>query len=349
MKKLICIFLIVAIVAVPLCSCEKGLSSYTDEMFALDTIIRFTLYDEDIDLCKETVKKCKDEIIRLENLLSATKEGSDIYALNNAFGDTVVVSSETSQLLEQSKEISKSVDSAFDISVKPLVSLWGFDTKEYKVPSQKEIENTLSCVGYEKIHIDGVNVTVDENTAVDLGGIAKGYIADSVRRIVDEGSVYSGIISLGGMIITVGKSSSYEKDCFTVGVEHPSENESYFFTFEMTQPFVSTTGGYQRFFEKDSKRYHHILDTKTGYPAESDISSVSVIGESASYCDALSTAFFVMGVEKTTQYLSEKGSDYQVIILSDDMKTLYLSKSFKDESIKHKLEKAYDNIEIIYI
>ena len=353
MKKLLCVVFALLFVCLPLCSCSVGQITYTDEMFALDTIIRFTLYDEDESLCKDTVDKCKDEITRLENLLSATKKDSDIGKINNRDSDTVAVTRETAELIKKANELSLSCSGAFDITVKPLVTLWGFDSKNYTVPTDQEIKETLLNVGYEKLRANDEKITLDENVALDLGGIAKGYICDRVKAIIEKTEVNSAIINLGGMIATIGQSSSKDKEHWRIGVEHPSDNESYFFTFDVIHPFVSTTGAYQRYFEKDSEIYHHILDTKTGYPAKSDISSVSVISDSGVECDALSTAFYVMGVEKTTDYinknLTQKGERYQVVILSSDMKTLYLSEEFEKDSIAHSIEKTFDDIEIVYI
>ena len=352
MKKLFCVVFTLLFVCFSLCSCESAEKAYTDEMFALDTIIRFTLYDESEQLCRETVDKCKEEITRLENLLSATKDTSDIGKINKRESDTVTVSEETAVLIKKANDISLSCDGAFDVSVKPLVSLWGFDSKNYNVPSKKDIEETLLNVGYEKIK-NSEKITLEKNVMVDLGGVAKGYICDRLKAIIKETDVNSALINLGGMIATVGESSKKDKDHWTIGVEHPKGDASYFFTFDVTQPFVSTTGAYQRFFEKDSEIYHHILDPKTGYPAKSDISSVSVISDSGLECDALSTAFYVMGVDETIEYINENLTDeknrYLLVMLSDDMKTLYLSKEFQEDNINHSIEKSFDDIKIVYI
>lgn len=353
MKNFFCVAFALLFVVLTLCSCKKTVTPYTDEMFALDTIIRFTLYDEDEELCKDVVGKCKDEITRLENLLSISKENSDIYKLNNSKEEKCSVNKETALLINEACDISKSCDGAFDISVRPLMTLWGFDTKEYRVPSDSEIEKTLPLVSYENINVDGEYVTKAENIEIDLGGIAKGYVADKVAKIIKNSGVSSALINLGGMITTVGESSSSDKDCWRIGIVHPKDKESYFFHFEVNETNVSTTGAYQRYFEKGSKVYHHIIDPKTGKPVENDISSVTVVGESGLKCDALSTAFYVMGVDKTAQYINDNFinelKDYKVILLSDDMKTLYLSGSFKNCDAQYELEKTFDDIKIVYI
>lgn len=354
MKKILCATVALVISVLSLCGCTNSQNFVKDEMFALDTIIRFTIYDEDEKLCKSTIDACKAEIVRLENLLSATKEGSDIYKLNHADGQAVKVSDETLFLIQNACEISTLTDGEFDISIRPLMSIWGFDTKEYKVPSSEDIEKTLLNVGYENIAINGNEITLKKGMAVDLGATAKGYIGDKVRDVINDSLVYSAIVDMGGMIITKGDGKSDDDRYFTIGLQYPDDKGECFFTFDCTEVAVSTSGAYQRYFELDGVRYHHILDSKTGKPSERDISSVTVIGEQGFECDALSTAFFVMGVDQTIDYLNAHRNDsfknLRLIILSADMKTLYLSEKFKSDNLNHEVLDPYSkDIEIVYI
>ena len=335
-------FLLLAFFACSLTACGETDSKYTDEMFALDTFISFTLYDNDEELCKTTVDECKREITRLEKLLSATHTSSDVYKINLSDGDSVQVSDETAYLIKESLELSSVVDGSFDITVRELMSAWGFDTKEYKVPENEVIEKALLKTGYEKVSVDKNLVTLESGVKIDLGGVAKGYITEMVSEVIKNSSVSCAVVNMGGMIITVGEKESGEK--FTLGVEHPDDNKGYFYTFETDEVFVSTSGAYQRYFEENSVRYHHILDSKSGKPAQSEFSSVTVVGKSGEKTDMLSTAFFVMGLDKTKEYLKEN-EDYEVIMLSADEKTLYVS-----ESINGSLEKEFkDDINIVYI
>ena len=354
MKKILCVAMALVITTLSLCGCSSYQNFVKDEMFALDTIIRFTIYDDDEQLCKSTIDACKAEIVRLENLLSATKESSDIYKLNHSSGKAVKVSDETLYLIKNACEISAKTDSAFDVTIRPLMSIWGFDTKEYKVPSNDEIEKTLLNVGYENIAINGNEITLKNGMALDLGATAKGYIGDEVRDVINDSFVYSAIVDMGGMIITKGDGKSDDESYFTIGLQYPDDNGECFFTFDCLETTISTSGGYQRYFESDGVRYHHILDSKTGKPSESDISSVTVIGEQGFECDALSTAFFVMGVDKTIGYVNTHKNDSfknsRVIILSSDLKTLYLSEEFKKDNLNHELLAPYSkDIEIVYI
>ena len=336
-----------------LCGCSEKKDSVTDEMFALDTIIRFTLYDDDTEFCEKLIDDCKAEITRLENILSATKEGSDIYKLNNANGETVTVSDETAELIANSLELCKSTDGAFDITIRPLMSVWGFDTKNYKVVTDEEIEKAKSFVSYKNVCIDGNVVSIKQGMAVDLGAVAKGYIGDKVRKILNNSSVYSALVDMGGMIICKGLSKSPDEMFWNIGLSYPDDSGECFLKFKNSSPAISTSGGYQRYFEEDGVIYHHIIDSKTGKPADSDISSVTVIDNDGYLCDALSTAFYVMGVDKTVEYLNTyknvMGDRSLVLILSDDKKTLYASQEFKTYNLEPELLKGYEDIEIVYI
>ncbi len=325
MKRICSLFLCVLFVLLLLCSCAENFEK-TDEMFALDTIITFKIADEDEFLAKDTIEKCKTEIARLENLLSATDEYSDVYNINHAKGKEIEVSMDTANLIKSACMISQSCDGAFDISVYPLVKLWGFDTKEYTVPDDDEIKDALQYVNYENISVDENKVTIGENMSIDLGAIAKGYIGNRLYEILKDSEIDSGLINLGGMIILYKNNNDNED--FNIGVEYPDSGE-VFATFKTKTPFVVTSGAYQRYFEENGEKYHHIMSPYTGKPSDSDISSVTVVGGDGVENDALSTAFYVMGVDKTLDYIkthkSKNGSAYSIIMLNDDKTKLYVT------------------------
>ncbi len=346
MKKLLCGFLAALFLLLSLCSCSTN-SVVTDEMFALDTIITFSIYNTDSKLAKETIDKCKREITRLEKLFSATKEGSDVYNINHSNGKAVQVSDETISLLKTAIDVSGSCDGAFDVSVYPLVKLWGFDTKNYTVPDNEDINKALKKVGYSDIYINDGTVTVPKGMSIDLGAIAKGYIAESVSSIMSAQDIHSGIVNLGGLVISHSNDNK-KVDDFTIGVEFPDSGE-VFAQFDNRIEFVVTSGAYQRYFEKDSVRYHHIIDPKSGVPANSDISSVTVVGADGARCDALSTAFYVMGIDNTIEYIktcAENGEGYyNIIILSKNKDRLYITRDIADSDFE--LYKEFkNNIEI---
>lgn len=342
MKKLLCIVLAVILALSVLCACSS-MSKVTDEMFALDTFITFTVYDNNEALCDTVIDDCKAEITRLENLLSATKEGSDVYNINNSHGEQVLVSDETAGLIKRACELSESCDGAFDISVYPLVTLWGFDTKDYTVPSDEEIEKTLASVSYKDITVSDNSVTLKDGMSIDLGAIAKGYIGECVREVLSDSGISRAVVNLGGTVILYNSSDDDEN--FTVGVEHPDTAE-VFATISTKEHFTVTSGAYQRYFELDGVRYHHIIDTTSGKPSDSDISSVTVIGSDGVANDALTTAFYVMGVDETLEYLKthtdETGQLYSFVILSDDFNTLYVSADLVESGFE--LESDYEEI-----
>lgn len=342
MKRFLSLLLCVVFV-LSLCACNSK-SSVTDEMFALDTIITFTIYGDDESISLGTIDKCKTEISRLEDMLSATKEGSDVYKINHSKGDTVEVSDETASLIKRSVELSQSCLGAFDISVYPIVQLWGFDTKEYKVPDDKEIADTLKNVGYDNIVIGNDNtVTLGENMSIDLGAVAKGYIGERLYDILAQQDIERGLINLGGMVIAYNCSGN-DAD-WQIGVEYPDSSD-VFAVFKTNTAFTVTSGAYQRYFEENSVRYHHIIDPNSGKPSDSDISSVTVITSDGVAGDALSTAFFVMGIDKTLEYIKtradEYSEEYSFIILNSEKDKVYISADLADGGFE--IQKAYEDL-----
>lgn len=329
-KKLLAFVLCVVFVLLSLCSC-KAEKSASDEMFALDTIITFKIYDSDKDKAENTISLLKDTITRLESSLSATKKGSDVYNINHSSGEKVYVSEATATLIKTACEISESCGGAFDISVYPLVKLWGFDKKEYKVPTQSEISDVLADVNFRNITIEDNSVTVKKGMSIDLGAIAKGYISNCVYDVMKSEKIERGIVNLGGMVVTYNSDESQSD--WEIGVEYPDTGE-LFGKLSGKYTFTVTSGAYQRYFEENGVRYHHIIDPKTGSPAQSDISSVTVLGDDGTYCDALSTALFVMGVEDSLKYLKthsdESGNMHSFIILNSNKDKLYISSDLAD-------------------
>ncbi len=315
---------------------------YTDELFALDTIISFKLDAIDEQTAKNIVDECKKEIYRLEKLLSVTHKSSDVYKINHSNTESVKVSDETALLLRTALSLSQQTDGAFDITVYPLMKLYGFDTKKYVVPSQSQINSVLKNVGYNNITISDDNyVSVKNDAQIDLGGIAKGYIAQVVlKKIESNQDVNSAIINFGGMVCTVGKSDKNDSGLFSIGIEYPDSQGSYFAV--IYGDGATTSGSYQRFFEQDSKRYHHIIDAKTGKPSDSSLSSVTIANLSDHFADGMSTAFFVMGVDKTIEFIKSHktptGDNYSVIMLSDDKKNVYVTQDLVKDGFEIQSE-----------
>ena len=338
LNRLICLVLSLVLI-IFLTGCQGApLGSKTDEFFALDTVINLTAYAENPEACIEAGKA---EIRRLESLLSVTKKGSDIFKINNSEGEEIKVSAEPYQLLEKALEISSLTSGKFDPTLRNLSSLWGFGTENAHVPTQSEIDNSIKTVGIENIVLSKNKVKLLNNTKIDLGGIAKGYIADKAAEAMINAGMSYGIINLGGNVRTVG--AKQDKAPWKIGVKYPDAN-SHFLIIECEDISIVTSGGYQRKFNQNSKTYHHILNPETGYPADSDIKSVTVIGKDGTLCDGLSTALFVGGSEFSKE-LCQDNKSFDIIILTENDEIL------ASENLRGRLtlESPYQNMKITYI
>lgn len=298
-----------------LTACSCGLKEETaTEFTAMDTLITIRVSNNNGGQNEEVLKAFTDRVKELETLFDANSQSSDVSLING--GDTKVqVSEDTAAILKKSIYASTLTEGAFDITVMPLLKLWGFDNGNYCVPKKEDIKNALENVGAHGISVEGTSVKKQKNTQISLGGIAKGYVGDELLKIAEEMGI-SGVISLGGNIVLCGENT--QKGSWTVGVKNPVDTESLVCTFKHKgNVSIVTSGGYERSFTKGGKTYHHIIDTKTGEPAETDLLSVTVIGEDGALCDAFSTALFVMGKEKAVKF-AEKHNDFEFIFITEN-------------------------------
>lgn len=265
-----------------LCGCSQ------DENKALNSETRFLL-----DTACTVSADCDDETLsgafavceELERLLSRTVKGSDVYRLNETDG-FVSVSDDTLRLLEKSVYYGNLTDGKFDITVCPVSELWDF--KNQIVPSRSEIAEALKSVDYHSIEIKGNTANLN-GKKIDLGGIAKGYIADKVVSYFEGKGVKKALVNLGGNIKVTGK--------FNIGIRKPF-TEEILLNMPLENKSAATSGIYERYIEKDGEIYHHVLDPETGYGVKNELSAVTVIGENSADCDALSTACLLLGTEK---------------------------------------------------
>ncbi len=338
-KKKIAIFLTTIFFSLLLCSCvNDAFSSITGQIYALNTVIDITAYGAN---AQQAVDAATAEIYRLEKLLSVTDENSEIYKLNNSKGEKQTVSNDTYTLLDLAKKVSAESQGKFDPTVYPVLKLWGFTQGEYAVPSDDEIAVTLDKVNSENILLgEGNTVSLQNGAQVDLGGIAKGYIADKAANAMKEAGCTSGLISLGGNVRTIGEKP--DGTAWNIGIKDP-EGNGYFATLTAQDRSVITSGAYQRNFTKDGVTYHHIIDSKTGKPSESNALSVTIIGKDGAVCDALSTAIFVGGTEFTEKIHAE-APDFEYIILTKDNK-LYVSQGLKRS---FSLSEVSEKLDIVY-
>ena len=282
------------------CGNTQPISKYD---FCLDTICTITVYDSD----DESLLNDSFELIRkYERQLSATVEGSDIYNINNAGGEYIEVSEETAGLIREAVHISEVTGGAFDISIYPVSLLWDFKSGKALLPDEGALKEALSHVGYEKIEICGNKIRLkDPKARIELGAMAKGYIADKVSEMLKSRGVTSALINLGGNVAAVGK--ALDGTDFRVGIKKPFEETGEVLKIlEIADESVATSGIDERYFELDGEIYHHILDTRTGYPARGGVDQVTVTAASAMDADILSTVLFIMGEDRGKEILGSK-------------------------------------------
>lgn len=281
---------------IPVANAEKKTdpnAKTTGVGFYFDTVVYLTLWGAPDGLVDEVWAACE----KYENLLSKTIEGSDVSRINASNGKPVAVDAETYAILKEAKEISRLTDGAFSITIAPITALWSFTgTSANTVPTDETRMSLLPLVDDEKIVLgeDGT-VTLPAGMQIDLGGIAKGYIADRVADLIREKAT-AGIISLGGNVYTVGQKPDGSR--FSVAITdplQPSMSKSIIYTQDCT---VVTSGTYERGFNFGGVRFHHILDPETGWPAQSDLVSATFVMDSSMEADALATACIVLGSEK---------------------------------------------------
>ena len=283
------------------------------DIFAMDTYMTVTAYGKNAE---NGVNKAVDEINRLETVLSAEKKESDIYKLNETGSGTL--STDTKDIVSKALEINKTTNGAFDISIYPLMVKWGFTTQKYNVPSKNEISKLLKNVDSSKIIFDekSGNIKLKENMKIDLGGIAKGYTSNRVMQIFKECGVTSGLVSLGGNVQALGAKT--DGTSWQIAIENPDKSSDYIGVVSVKDKAVITSGGYERYFEKNGKTYHHILDPETGYPAESGLKSVTIVSDDGTLADALSTSLFVMGKEKAIDYWRKHKNEFDTVLVEDN-------------------------------
>lgn len=318
---------------------EKSVSR---EVFALDTISSISIWtNQDLDekAADEILKNVEKLILYYDKLLSRTQEGSDVYRANHAQGAATAISLETAYLIQESIRYAEETGGYFDITILPVKDLWDFKADHPEVPSEDQIQAAKSLVNYRNIDL-GTQAFVGENdeilqspldtnqekswvllqlkkgATIDLGAIAKGYIADKVGEYLKSEGVNKGIINLGGNVLMVGEKEAGTP--WTVGVQSPDGvQNSYIATVSINDESVVTSGVYERYFEIDGIRYHHLLDPYTGKPVDNGLLSVTILSEESVVGDALSTSCFVLGLEKGLTLIEKTPGVEAVFALED--------------------------------
>lgn len=321
--------LLLTIFALSLTACgETAAESETRTVYAMDTVMNLTVYGENAAAALESAEKKLHTLD--EAVLSRTAEGSELYALNASNGETVEYGADDilPALIETALTISDATDGAFDPTLAPVLDAWGFTKDERRVPSAAELKELLSHTGCGKVALektaDGWTVTLLDGAQLDLGGIAKGYAADLLRAQLEKEGVTSATLDLGGDVFVMGRKT--DGSDWRIAVKDPADTESYLGVVSAADKFIVTSGVYERYFEENGVRYHHILDPKTGCPAESGLVSVTVLCENGAWADALSTACFVLGPDGALALrddLADQGTNFELILVTDDGRVLY--------------------------
>lgn len=334
-KLLTALAVIFAFIPAILSGCARNTEPISRTGFYFDTVIQITLYDTEdetiLDGCFALAEK-------YENLFSATKEGSDVWKINHAGGETTTVSEETVKLLMWAADWANTTEGAIDPTIRPVSELWDFGSEgNTHVPQDTAIKEALSHVSYDKIRF-GVAPSdetgepvyrtftlIDKKAAVDLGFIAKGYIADKMKEYLLSQGVESACISLGGNVLAIGEKP--DGSPFRIGIQEPfAETGKTLKTIEIRDSSVVTSGIYERCFYDGDVLYHHILDTATGYPVDNELAGVTIICPSSAKADALSTACLCLGSEKGRKLLDAQKDVAYLFVTRDGVQ--YTSENF---------------------
>ena len=298
---------------------EVANQSVHNATFIMDTVMQQDVYGPQ---AQEAIEQVQNRISDMEKELSLYQSDSDIARLNEAAGkEAVEVSDETYCILKQAKDLCEQVPDAFALTIAPLTLAWGITTDQPRVLTQAEIDELLPLVDDDSLILqDGQAMLLRSGQAVDLGGIAKGAACDVAREVYEDLEIEHALLNLGGSTI-YAKGTKPDGTPFRIGFRDPEgDQESAIVSFDLKDAVFSTSGGYERYFEQDGVRYQHILDPRTGWPAESDILSVGVLSENGAQADFYSTALYVLGKEKTLEYMKDGVTE----LLSDEYQVVYV-------------------------
>lgn len=296
----------------------------------LHTVVQLSIYHEHQE---KAMEDALDYIKDMEALLSTNLKGSDVYNINHAAGkEAVKVQKETFDIIEAALTMSERSQGKFDISIGAVSNLWKIGDTDARVPAPEEISNALGHIDYRRIKLDQKKQTVyiDEGTTLELGAISKGYIADGVKTVFEKHGITTAIINLGGNVLVMGTSPKTDKG-WTVGVQNPDKVRGETVgSVKVRDSSVVTSGIYERYLKgPDGQIYHHILDPKTGYPVENNISGVTVYTKTSIQGDELSTSLFLLGIEEGLKFVNESEGVEAVFIDKDN--GLHLSDGLKDK------------------
>lgn len=312
---------------------EHESASISGTEYIMGTIVTIKLNDHGTE---ELLQECFNRLTEIEKKMSATVVDSDVERINLS-NDYTEVSEDVLKVLKAGIGYGELSEGKFDITLGPVVELWGIGTEEAKIPNSKELDEALKYVNYKAIDISSDNhVRVDPGMRIDLGGIAKGYAADEIEKILRENNVESAIINLGGNIKVLGTKA--ENTPFKVGIQGPEElRNQYIGIVEASDKTIVTSGDYERYFIEDGVKYHHIFDPNTGYPVTTNVASVTVIAQESMLADAMSTILYTMTVEEGLNMVESM----------DEVECIYVTKDydvFITEGLREPVFKLTDDM-----
>jgi len=341
--------ILLLIFSISLFGCSSQAAPYSPESFYMGTVINQKVYGKNAKKAGDLVI---DRMKEIEASMTINTPGGEINPLNDAAGlNPVPVSPSVMFLLNKSKEYGELSQGAFDVTIGPLVKEWGIFTDNPKIPSSDKINELLKLVDYKTLLIDTMNNTAMlpmKGQIVDLGGIAKGYAGNEAIRIYKENEITSGFINLGGNVVVLG--TKPDGALWNIGVQNPRDvNGKIIGKLAVKDTAIVSSGDYERFFEKDGVRYHHILDPKTGSPSKSDLIGVTIVvdstivTDSSTDGDALSTSVFVLGLDKGRQ-LVESLKGVNAVFITEDKK-VYVTSGLKDKFTFDDESKVYQYVQ----
>ncbi len=301
---------------------EEKSTVYVESM---DTFMNLTAYGSHRD---EALKKAESEIYRLNDLLSVGVESSEVSTVNRE--GTVTVSGDTAAMLTKALNLYRETEGAFDITIYPLMELWGFTTLDYHVPTDTELATALDKVGSDRLTFDESNtLTLGEGQSIDLGGIAKGYTSQRIMELFKENGVESGMVSLGGNVQCLG--CKPDGTPWKVGIRDPlGAEDTIAAAVSVTDCAVITSGGYERYFtDASGVTYQHIIDPATGYPVDGGLSSVTIVTPDGMLGDGLSTSLYIMGLDKAADYWRSHSGEFEAVFI-DGAQELYVTEGLKN-------------------
>lgn len=317
MKKLLSLALALCLIIPP--GCSQAPKKFSESFQAMDTFMRLDIYGAD---CTGAIR---DDILSLESRLSAADPDSELGRVNADGGGEF--GADTAELTRRTLALCEETGGALDITVYPIVEEWGFISKSFHIPDETRLQELLKNVGYSRVAMNGSRIELPEGCRLDFGAVAKGYAADRAVAQLKKDKASGAILNLGGTIVAYGKKPG--GSAWSVGIADPENSADHMGRLSCSDRIIATSGSYERCFEgEDGRLYSHIIDPKTGRPVDNGILSVTVVSESGLRADALSTALFVMGVDKAMDFYRES-RDFDCVILTADRRA-YVSKGVAD-------------------